>query len=414
MRTLSENRNENQHLIGQFLSAKIILSLFYIFFCVLFGFLVGYDEKRLWLVFLVATGFALSGIFLMLRSVFSGTGHYQTDSFLSTADKLLMIILLGSLAWGLTGRITSMEQVVALQNLCYVTVIGLTVVFLRRKLPKINLAFQGRHLTEILRKTLPYTGLILLTAICNRIDVVMIDFMREDGAFHSGIYAAGYRFLDASNMMGYMFGALLLPMYAHGLSNETDISELFKTSFKILSVMGIFISTTLMLYSKEIFGLFYNNSYIAYHGVLQAIILSLGPVMISHSVGSLLVAGGRLFALNVTYAGAILLNVVLNIIVIPRYGALGSAYTTFITELTLLMMCLFLANRFFNIKIETQLIKKLAILISMPFIWLLFKKLQINIYWIIEIILYSFTFLISIFTVKLLSVEDLKNLINLK
>lgn len=402
VKTIAENRENPTRIIGQFLSAKILLSILYITVCLIFASLLGYDLRRLWLTFLVSFGFSLAGIFVLLRSVFSGMGEYKTDSYLSGVDKALMIVILGSLAWGITGKIESVEQMVILQNMCYLVAIIITLWLLYKKLPGIRFQIGLKDLTVLLRKTLPYTGLILLTALCNRIDVVMLDLLRTDGEFQSGIYAAGYRFLDAGNMFGYLFGALLLPMYANAYHNKADISELFNTAFKFLLSAGLFITSVLVIYGKEIFSLLYNEVYLNHHQILSALILSLAPIMISHSTGSLLIATGKIRALNLTFAGAILLNITLNWIIIPEYGALGSAYTTLLTEIVLLSVSLYLSYHFCRINFDQKFVFKSIFLVSIPIIWYYFIRRQHDLPWIFDAILFSLVFLLSIILLKII------------
>jgi O-antigen/teichoic acid export membrane protein len=414
VKSIAENRENPRPEIGKFLSAKIVLSLCYILICVLFAYLTGYDSRRLWLTFLISSGFVLAGIFVMLRSVFSGLGHYTTDSYLSSLDKVLMILTLGSLTWGITGKVTSVEQVVIIQNICYILAVSIAFCLLWKKMPGIPLNIEIKGIIQLLKQTLPYTGLMLLTAVCNRIDVVMLDFMRNDGEFQSGIYAAGYRFLDAANMFGYLFGGLLLPMYAHSSQNKSAINDLFNIAFKYLFLIALFISSVLIIFGKEIFTILYSTDYHNHYQILTALMLSLTPIMVSHSTGSLLVATGKLYALNITYGAAIIINVVLNWIFIPKYGALGSAYTTFFTEILILVISVYLGIKLCKLNVEVQLLWKIILLITFPFLWntVICKAIDWN--WIIKGITFSLIFLLITIFLKFIDLKELSKVVKFK
>ncbi|MEZ4982583.1 MAG: hypothetical protein R2769_13570 [Saprospiraceae bacterium] len=61
---------------------------------------------------------------------------------------------------------------------------------------------KGFHAT--FKKSLPFALVILLMSLYTRMDVIMIENMLEDGKYQAGVYGAGYRLLDASNMIGYL------------------------------------------------------------------------------------------------------------------------------------------------------------------------------------------------------------------
>src|SRR5690606_21336540 len=83
-----------------------------------------------------------------------------------------------------------------------------------------RISWNRAFLAVILKQSLPYALLILLMSFYNRMDSVMLDLMLEDGARESGLYAQGYRLLDAVNMIGFLTAGLLYPIFAFMLKNN--------------------------------------------------------------------------------------------------------------------------------------------------------------------------------------------------
>jgi O-antigen/teichoic acid export membrane protein len=252
----------------------------------------------------------------------------------------------------------------------------------------------------------------MLTAICNKIDVVMLDSLRSDGEYQSGIYAAGYRFLDASNMFGYLFGALLLPMYSHMYANKIDVKDLFNTAFQILVLLSLPLTLISCFFGKEIFDLFYTQDYTNHSNVFIALMLSLVPIMVSHSIGSLLIAFGRLKWLNIIFLLAVIINIILNYFVIPRYGALGSAYTTFVSELLLILSALFIVIKVCEVTIRREIaIKSLIILLgSLVILFILSSIPTIN--WLIKVLLFLGSYALLILKLKIITIPNIRLLLN--
>src|ERR1019366_9241981 len=86
----------------------------------------------------------------------------------------------------------------------------------------------------ILKKSLPFAILMMLMACYNRLDTVMLERMLPDGAKQVGIYAHGFRLLDAANMIGFLFAGLLLPIFSRMLKYKESVEALVKLSFLLL------------------------------------------------------------------------------------------------------------------------------------------------------------------------------------
>lgn len=410
-RILSAERSQLKNIFRGILGAKIILSLLFIMVAVLGGLFFGYDERKLKLILLVSSGLVLSSTFLLFRSAIAGAGNYTVDSWISALDRLLMIIILGGLVWfPLSGFNISIESMVIVQLICYIiaNLVCLAILFKHRliALPKI----EWLSLKKILLSTLPFAGVILFTTICNRIDVVMLNELlpKQEALFQSGIYAAGYRFLDAANMMGYLFGALLVPIYANELSNGRSINELFNLAFRILLVLSIIVGIAAISYSKEIFELCYTVQYSKHSNIMSPLMLSLVPITLTNVFGSLILATGKLRYLNYVLLIGIAINVTLNFFVIPKFGAVGSAYTTFVTELFLIGGSYYLVKLLSSATLDKQTLWK-SVLFIFCTLALGVAFLYLPFHWLSEMVLLMFISLGIAIGIKLFDVAELKS-----
>ena len=75
----------------------------------------------------------------------------------------------------------------------------------------------------LIKQSFPYALLILLMMFYNRVDSIMIERLLEDGDMQAGIYAQGFRYLDAVNMFALLFAGLLLPMFSKMLAKNEKI-----------------------------------------------------------------------------------------------------------------------------------------------------------------------------------------------
>lgn len=390
-RVLASNKDNIPTLFSELAGLKITLGFVFIVVSFLIALFLGYNARQLQLLGLIAAGMVLSSSFILMRTVLTGLGAYRIDTFLSSLDRVLLIILLGSILYlGYFSDELTIEFFAGIQLFAYFLACMLIfLVLFKSKMIKWP-SFNFKKMVHVLQSTLPFAGVILLTSICNRIDVVMINEMlpEKTALYQSGVYAAGYRFLDAANMVGFLFGSLLLPMFARMLAEKIDLKPLFQTGFGLLLMMSTLIGLSCVFYASNIFNIAYTDVYDQHSDIMYPLMLSLIPITLSNAFGPLIMAHGNLKKLNIALTAAIVLNVVLNLFVIPDYAALGTAYTTLITEIFLLICMFVIARRQTGISPENKLLRNgvLFVIIAAATIYLL---TWVELPWMVEILIFG-------------------------
>lgn len=382
---VAQNRAELSAYLPQVVGSKILLGIGFGLATVSMGLLIGYPPSLLLLGLILF--YWTSSMFVLLRGTMAGIGAYKTDSILSAIDKLLMLLIIGYLVWMSSSQDTfTMEKYVWIQVACSITAVVVFAALLLQKgyslLPKFSLSFTKKLISQ----SLPFALIILLTSIFTRIDGVMIERILKDGSEQAGAYAASYRFIDAGNMLGFLFGGLLLSMYSSLIKEGESIQELFDTSYSQLLIIGTTIAGCCIFYSSDLFDLLYTEEYQGYHQILQMLMISFIPVTLTHSLGSLLQAHGSLRALNVLLASAVIFNVVANYLAIPIYGALGAAATSALTQFFILLGLVYIALRKQIIAPSfSQFIRTpLFLVLSITIIWWIS---EMNMNWMIGVVL---------------------------
>ena len=346
------NRAISQHrqLIGKYfpnlLLLKIVLSWVYLILALAVAALLGYPLQVWPLLGWVLIVQVLSSFVLFLRSNVSGLGFFRTDSLLSSLDRFLLIgiagFLLLSSPWVGDFQI---EWLVYSQAMS----MGITAVVafwvLRRHLPKIRLRWKTPLVVWFLRNSVPFALVILLMTLYTRMDAVMLERLLPDGKHEAGVYASAYRLLDASNMIGYLFATLLLPMFARLLKTKEPIRPLVETSFQLIMTGAWTLSLGVFFFRKEIAFWLYHDATTYWGEVLGYLMLSFVAVSGSYVFGTLLTANGKLGPLNRLFVFGIILNATLNFILIPTYKALGATVATLVTQTLIWIAQMVLAHR---------------------------------------------------------------------
>lgn len=334
--------------IGSFFGLKLSLALLYIFITLGFALVVGYNDKEMYLLSFFVVNQIFIGIIQYLRSNFAGLHLFKIDATLSVLDRFLLIIMTSILIYGnVTSTPFQIEWFVYLQTLTYGLTMLTALVLTRIKIGKIKIRFRKIFSFAILKQSTPFALLILLMTLYTRIDSVMIERMLPDGKEQAGIYAQGFRLLDAVNMFAFLVAGLLLPIFARLIGEKEPVRPVLQMAAKILVGIAIVVGVGIALNSYTVISFIYHDQVELSSEVFFWLILSFIPLSFSHVFGTLLTANHSLKLLNQMALVGIAVNIGLNYLMIPKMGAEGAAISTLITQsLTALLQVLLVLKVF--------------------------------------------------------------------
>ncbi|MEY3083824.1 MAG: hypothetical protein RL037_4 [Bacteroidota bacterium] len=347
-RRVAQQPHKAKKLFGTIFIFRILLFVIYLLILITSGFLIGYDARAISILLLLGINQFIILCIAYFRSHFAGFHYFRLDALLSVLDRFLLIII-GCYFLFFYRMNLSIETFVWIQFYTYILsfIIGyiLFVRYIDKPIFRMNITLS----IAILKRSIPYAILIVLMLVYSRIDSVLLERLHENGAEQAGIYAQGYRLLDAFYMFGMIFAGLLFPMFSRYLSeNKTAIYPLLKSAGDLLIGGAILIAVICIYNSQFLLSLIYED-YQEAIVPFQWLILSFIAICMNFIFGTLLTASGNLKVLNWISFTGIVLNIVVNIILIPKYGALGAAITTFLTQFFTAILQCFYAVKYFSI-----------------------------------------------------------------
>lgn len=390
-RTIARNNNLlDKHLSG-YITLRLLLAVVY--FVVIFAtaLLIGYRGFQLELLFWIGLNQFLNAFLLYVRSNISALLMFKTDSVISVTDKLLMILFCGMLLWGnVTDEPFRIEWFVWCQTLAYVITITIALGVVLRKANLRKLTWNWPFFVVIIKRSFPYALVTLLMACYYRMDSVMLERMLPagTGAVQSGIYASAFRLMDTLAMIGYLFAVLLLPLFSKMLKQKEDIVPIVRTSFSLLFLFSVSAVVILYVYRMPLIQFFYPDIVESSAPVFGFVIFGLIPISMNYLFGTLLTANGSMRQLNIIAAVGIVINVAVNLLLIPRMQACGSAVASFLTQFTVSVLQFVLAMRIIGIPLRSLPWLQCALFLSVlvPVVWFAPSILHINMLWQLAIL----------------------------
>ena len=361
------NRNIAQHrfllskYFPHFLWLKLGLGLLYLISLLFGAFLFGYQLSVFPILVFIGINWMLNAMILFMRSNISGLGFYRTDSLLSVLDRLLLIGLCGYLLWFAPFRTDfQIEWFVYAQTCTLAVTLAIAFSIVAKQLKHWSLRFSWPLSLLLLKKSYPYALVIFLMLLYTRVDAFMIERLRVDGAYQAGLYATAYRLLDASNILGLLFATLLLPMFSRMIKLQQEISSLLQMSFKLIWAGAYTIAVACILFREEIMLALYESGSTFTADTLAWLMLSFLSICGCYIYGTLFIANGNLRRMNQVFVLGVLLNIGLNLWLIPRSGALGAAIATCFTQALVWFSQVYLVKRILHIPLKLSLFLQIA------------------------------------------------------
>lgn len=307
--------------IAQLLRLKAALAAGYSLLVMGTAWLWGVRQWRL-LLFVVSLQVLLS-FFNFFRSLLTAHQLFRQDAWLSVVDKgLLLLLFLPLLHTQLFQIPITLFLFLQAQLACTATAVC-AALFVLLKNKALHTAPAVQNIRRILKTVAPYALLILLMATHNRLDGFLLERLHRNGAFEAGVYAAAYRLLDAANMMGYLVASFLVPFIARHQTDVPLVRQTVLTARFGLLLLGSFAALFVGLFAVPLQRLLYPQAALYTAHVIQGCIAVLPAYLLLHVYGSLLTAMGQLKLFIILLAAAVVMNSSLNVLLIPKWGALG-------------------------------------------------------------------------------------------
>jgi O-antigen/teichoic acid export membrane protein len=390
---------------------KFLLGIVYAIICLAAGLAIGYTTVQFKMLVLLVINQFLASFLLYLRSNISGLQYFRTDSLISVLDRTIAIIICGVLLWGdFTEQQFQIEWFVYAQTAAYLLTIIVAFLIVLSKTEFLRLRIDMKYFLSILKKSYPFALLILLMSFYNRIDSVMLERLLPDGKTEAGIYAQSFRILDAAGMFAFLFAGLLLPIFSRMIKQEDPLHDILGLSFRLIIVPALTLACLAVYYSQYIITWMYNEHTYYSSRIFPLLMFGFISISTTYIFGTLLTANGNLKELNILAGSALVMNVVLNLIFIPRYQALGAAISSLVTQTFMAITQVIVAVRKFKFQINWRLISNLISYTGIIFILGWFSRTYLKNWFAGASILIGLAVLLA-FKIRLLNIKDIYRII---
>jgi len=183
---------------------------------------------------------------------------------------------------------------------------------------------------NLLKDSWPLILAGLSVMVYMRIDQVMIGQMMGDKVV--GIYSAAVQLAEIWYFIPMLISPSIFPSILNAKKIGGDIyTQRTQMLYDLMALLAVLIAVIVFFFSKDMISFLYGNQYVNASFVLSIYVWAGIPVFLGVVVSRFLIAENMTkVSFYRTFLGCIS-NVILNLILIPRYGIVGAAWATLIS-----------------------------------------------------------------------------------
>lgn len=303
--------------------------------------LLNYPQITRELVYLSAIVMIFDSFSLTFYGVLRGHRNLQFESIGVIINQVMVIII------GLTAVIFHLSILFFIIAYLIGSIFNLafSLFTLRRKLhltpwPKFNQAI----FKELFAAALPFAIAGIFVRIYSTIDIVLLSKLADDSAV--GWYSAAYKVAFALQFVGVASIAGIYPAFsAYFVESKTKLAESFVKVLKYLTLLSLPLAVGVVSLADKMIVPLFGSQYAGSVPALQILILCLPFSFICFPLGAMLNASNKqtwnMWSLGLTA----LFNIILNLILIPQFSYIGSAWASLISYIFLFASGVYLVNK---------------------------------------------------------------------
>jgi O-antigen/teichoic acid export membrane protein len=323
----ARHHNEIERYLRNVMSIRLLMSVLAFLLLAALVFPLGLGD-------LIVPGFILMVLTSYSSLLRNGLYAVQQLGYEAVAVVIESAILLGLVVYGVRT-----QQGVAYFVWAYAIQYGFSCVYFAavlalKRIAVIGWRFEVPLLREWLWKGLPFALTFVLTIIYFRIDQPLIDIFR--GLREAGLYGAAYKPIESLLFIPITFLSIVFPVLSvYHRERPREMLDAVGRFYKALLLLGWPASVGIFVLAQPLTPVLLGDKFLASEPALKILALALGIAFVNNAFIGALNASDRQSSFSWAAGWSVLVNVMLNLTLIPLFGYLGASWATVATELSL-------------------------------------------------------------------------------
>lgn len=397
VREVARKKSLGKKYIGNITIIKLILSVLTFGFMFVFVTVADYPQQVSNVVYIITFSTIITSYNTMFYSIFQAYEKIEYQSLGIIINSSLMLALVLILIYYGFNLIDFASAYIIVNLICFFYCV--LICSWKFFVPKIEVDLSFWKPTIV--AAFPLSLTLLFSAIGFRVDSVLLSVISGNVAV--GYYTAPYKIIEALIFVPSVLNVVIYPvMSKFYISSKESLINSYKKAIKYLIILGLPLAVGIFLLADKIILLIYGIEFIPSITALQILIWEIPLIFLTYIFGTFLVSINKQnLSLKINFI-CMILNIVLNLVLIPNYSYLAASFVTVLTEIAAFIMCFYYLSKLIcEVKIYRYLLKP-AIASAVLGLFIYIAQLDLFFSVIIGTLLY-FAVLISL---KTFSEED--------
>lgn len=332
-RDLSADLKDKEKTIAIALGIKIPATLFSLIIIFSIAQLTPSLQGNSMVMLLVALSHLLRMLSMTLQTIFRATLEMQYEAYAGIINRVLAVGL------GAVALIFGHGLIVVLWIFVFASVIEFlyTFILLKNKHIPITIKLNLSEQKAMILTAFPFLMLLSFATVNYKFDTILLGFIDTKEAI--GIYNAAYALILNFLAVQQIAGRVLLPVFTKLVKEQkTTFEKYTKETIKLLLVLALFAILVVEGFGKEIILLIYGDGFIQSVKCFKILIFAVAFMLSSHILSTALLAIKKEKLVAKSWITTIILNIVLNTILIPKFSYIGASIATVVSEMVLFAM----------------------------------------------------------------------------
>lgn len=337
-----------------FLPLRIILSVISFGCFIIFSLALQKSSETFIALNLAGLYFSIFSINTFLWSCFDSR---QKMHFTAIAKLILYLIIFGLGLYFIILR-TSISLIISTYIVGTIASLIFTISIIHKYFSKIKFHVALPEWKKIIHEGWPIALSGTFVFVYNYLDTILISISKGENAV--GLYSVSYKITGTIFILATLINQAYLPTLINTHANEPkQLGNIFNNALKAIFFWSIPITFGGFILAERIILFIFGQDYINSIGPFKILIWNCLIFFFSSALTNLLYAlKEQKKVMKIFFAGAVV-NTILNIFIIPRYGIEGAAITTILAEIVVLFGTYLIAKKFTQIHIFKNLLPAL-------------------------------------------------------
>lgn len=384
VREVSKDKSQAYKYLSNIISIRIVLAIIFFILIVILINLMGYPEDTKNVVYLLGFYSILTSFSLIFRMIFRAFEKMEYDGFvgiLTNITKFSLGILVLSLGFGLMGLGFAFIFVGVFEVL-------LSFILCRKKFVNPKMEIDLAFWKDTIKVALPICMAAIFGLIYIRTDTIMLSIMKGDAVV--GWYNAAYNLTLGLLPFPDLFMNALLPLMAsYSVFQKKSLKRVYEISFKYLFMLGLPLAVGTTLLADKIIFFFYGSQFSNSIIALQILAWDILLLFLYRCMYYLLISIGQQKQIMKIAGICALVNVGLNLALIPLFSYVGAGVATIITELTLLGLFFYISSKnVYRLPLHKIMIRPIIASTLMSILIYIFSDMKFALVVVLSIVFY--------------------------